>query len=52
MEDDTIYSPRNEFEWEMKEKKGMPYFRQYRQQLEVEKQKETEIIEDKNTYRL
>ena len=43
MIDDTIYFPRNDFEWGMKEEKGAPFFRQYRQQLEIDKQKEREL---------
>jgi hypothetical protein len=41
--DDTIYFPQNDFEWEMKEEKGMPFFRRYRQQLEIDKRKERDV---------
>ena len=43
MEDDTIYFPQNNFEQEMKEEKGTPFFRRYRQQLEIDKQKESNM---------
>lgn len=45
MEDDTLYFPGNDFEWEMKEEKGFPYFIRYRKQLEVEKKQEKDLIE-------
>ena len=44
MEDDTLYFPETDFEWEMKEEMGFPYFRRYRQQLEVEKEKERKLL--------
>lgn len=45
MLEDTFYMPRNDFEQEMKRDKGFPYFRKYRQQLEVDKEKERKLFE-------
>ena len=44
MDDDTLYFPRTDFEWELKEEKGFPFFRRYRIKLEEDKKKEKELL--------
>lgn len=44
MQDDTLYFPETDFEWEMKEEMGFPFFIKYRRQLEEEKKKEIALF--------
>lgn len=48
MENDTLYFPETDFEWEMKEEKGFPFFIKYRRQLEEDKRKEKALFKMRN----
>ena len=45
MEDDTMYMPHNEFERRLRTECGIKAFREYREQLHKDQQKEREMME-------
>ena len=45
MEDDSYFMPENEFETQMRNEKGFPFFRRYRVKLVEDQKKEKEMME-------